>query len=163
MNDNKQAKKIIIGCDHAGYHAKLNLSEKLKNDGYEITDVGCFSDESCDYPIPVHMLCQRIQTGEFTLGILICGTGIGVSIAANKHRGIRAAVCSDPYSAEMTRQHNAANVLCMGARVLDDRKIAEITDIFLANEPLTEERHVRRLRMISELEDGSYDEKNYTL
>ncbi len=162
MNENN-AKKIIIGCDHAGYHAKQKLIEKLSHDGYTVTDVGCFSDESCDYPIPVHSLCQRIQSGEFPLGILICGTGIGVSIAANKHRGIRAAVCSDPFSTEMTRKHNAANVLCMGARVLDDQKIAELTDIFLANEPLTEERHVRRLRMISELEDGSYDSKNYKL
>ena len=158
-----EQKKIIIGCDHAGYEAKLRLIAKLERDGWSVTDVGCFSTESCDYPIPVHMLCKRIQSGEFTLGILICGTGIGVSIAANKHRGIRAAVCSDLFSAEMTRKHNAANVLCMGARVLDDEKIAAITDTFLANEPLDEELHKRRLRMISELEDGTFDEKNYTL
>ena len=158
-----EQKKIIIGCDHAGYEAKLRLIAKLERDGWSVTDVGCFSTESCDYPIPVHMLCKRIQSGEFTRGILICGTGIGVSIAANKHRGIRAAVCSDLFSAEMTRKHKAANVLCMGARVLDDEKIAAITDTFLANEPLDEERHKRRLRMISELEDGTFDEKNYTL
>ena len=84
-----------------------------------------------------------------------------MSIAANKHHGIRAAVCSDTYSAEMTRKHNAANVLCMGARVIGDDKIAEITEVFLSNEPLDEERHQRRLRMISELEDGTFDEQKY--
>lgn len=158
-----EQKKIIIGCDHAGYEAKLKLTEKLRRDGWDVTDVGCNSAESCDYPIPVHLLCKRIQSGEFPLGILICGTGIGVSIAANKHRGIRAAVCSDLFSAEMTRKHNAANVLCMGARVLDDEMISKITDTFLSNEPLDEERHKRRLRMISELEDGTFDEHNYKL
>ena len=159
--NNTRQKKIIMGSDHAGYEAKIKLAEKLSLDGWSVTDVGCFSTESCDYPVPVHKLCLRIQKGEFPLGILICGTGIGVSIAANKHRGIRAAVCSDTYSAEMTRKHNAANVLCMGARVLDDEKIAEVTDAFLANEPLDEERHKRRLRMISELEDGTFDGKKY--
>ncbi|MCI5575044.1 MAG: ribose 5-phosphate isomerase B [Eubacteriales bacterium] len=154
-------KKIIIGSDHAGYEAKLKLIEKLQKNGWSVTDVGCYSTESCDYPVPVHKLCLRIQSGEFPLGILICGTGIGVSIAANKHHGIRAAVCSDTYSAEMTRKHNAANVLCMGARVIGDDKIAEITEVFLSNEPLDEERHQRRLRMISELEDGTFDEQKY--
>ncbi len=158
-----EKKKIIIGCDHAGYAAKLKLTELLNSEGWNVTDVGCYSDASCDYPIPVHNLCTRIQNGEFSLGILICGTGIGVSIAANKHRGIRAGVCSDVFSAEMTRKHNAANVLCMGARVLDDDMIAKITHVFLSNEPLDEERHQRRLKMISELEDGSFDDKHYEL
>lgn len=159
--NNSRQKKIIMGSDHAGYEAKLKLAEKLKKDGWDVADAGCYSAERCDYPVPVHRLCLRVQNGEFPLGILICGTGIGVSIAANKHRGIRAAVCSDTYSAEMTRKHNAANVLCMGARVLGEEKIAEITDAFLSNEPLDEESHKRRVRMISELEDGTFDEKEY--
>lgn len=154
-------KKIIIGCDHAGYDYKCNLITKLETMGYTVADVGTFSSESCDYPVPVHALCKRIQSGEFSNGILICGTGIGVSIAANKHDGIRAAVCSDPYSVEMTRKHNDANVLCMGARVIDFDLVCELTEIFLNTEALDEERHRRRLRMISELEDGTFDDKKY--
>lgn len=153
--------KIALGCDHGGYALKCEILKQLEELGHEAKDFGCYSTESCDYPVPVHKLCLRIQSGEFPLGILICGTGIGVSIAANKHHGIRAAVCSDTYSAEMTRKHNAANVLCMGARVIGDDKIAEITEVFLSNEPLDEERHQRRLRMISELEDGTFDEQKY--
>ncbi|MCQ2353836.1 MAG: ribose 5-phosphate isomerase B [Clostridia bacterium] len=158
MNENKN---IIIGCDHAGYEYKCRLITRLELLGYSVTDVGTYSSESCDYPIPVHALCKKIQNGEFNRGILICGTGIGVSIAANKHKGIRAAVCSDDFSAEMTRKHNDANVLCMGARVLEFTKVCELTDIFLKTEALDEDRHLRRLRMISELEDGTFDDKKY--
>ncbi len=154
-------KKLVIGCDHAGYDYKCRLIARLEMLGYDVTDVGTYSSESCDYPVPVHALCKKIQSGEFTRGILICGTGIGVSIAANKHKGIRAAVCSDPYSTEMTRKHNDANVICMGARVLEFTKVCEFTDIFLNTEALAEERHVRRQRMIAELEDGTFDDKKY--
>lgn len=158
MNDDKN---IVIGCDHAGFDYKCRLAARLEMLGYDVTDVGSFTNVSCDFPVPVHRLCSRIQSGEFSRGILICGTGIGVSIAANKHRGIRAAVCSDLYSAEMTRRHNDANVLCMGARVLDFTRVCEITDIFLTTDALDEERHRRRQRMITEIEDGTFDSKKY--
>lgn len=157
MND----KKIIIGCDHAGFEYKNMLKKVLEKEGWEVEDAGTYSAESCDYPVPVHRLCKKIQSGDYTRGILICGTGIGVSIAANKHRGIRAAVCSDNYSAEMTRAHNDANVLCMGARVIPFFRVVELTRIFLNTEALSEERHIRRQRMISELEDGTFDGKDY--
>lgn len=157
MND----KKIIIGCDHAGFEYKNMLKVHLEKEGYTVEDAGTYSAESCDYPVPVHALCKKIQSGEYTRGILICGTGIGVSIAANKHKGIRAAVCSDDYSVEMTRKHNDANVLCMGARVLPFFRVIELTEIFLRTDALAEERHVRRQRMIAELEDGTFDSKDY--
>lgn len=152
-------KKIVIGSDHAGFEYKAKLISYLSDKGYEMIDAGTDSPESCDYPVPVHALCKTIQGGECDYGILICGTGIGVSMAANKHRGIRAAVCSDEYSTEMTRQHNDANVLCMGARVIDFSLVCKLTDIFLATDALSEERHRRRQQMISDLEDGSFDEK----
>lgn len=154
-------KKIIIGCDHAGFEYKNMLKAVLEREGWEVEDAGTYSSASCDYPVPVHRLCKKIQSGEYTQGILICGTGIGVSIAANKHRGIRAAVCSDNYSVEMTRQHNDANVLCMGARVIPFFRVVELTHIFLSTDALSEERHRRRQRMIAELEDGTFDSKDY--
>ena len=152
-------KKLVIGSDHAGFEYKAKLIDYLTAKGYEMIDAGTYSADSCDYPIPVHALCKVIQSGECAQGILICGTGIGVSMAANKHHGIRAAVCSDKYSTEMTRLHNDANVLCMGARVIDFDLICELTDIFLSTDALTEERHLRRQQMISDLEDGTFEEK----
>ncbi len=151
--------KIVIACDHAGFDYKNKLAEFLREKGLYVLDAGTYSSESCDYPVPVHALCRKIQSGEFAYGILICGTGIGVSMAANKHRGIRAAVCSDEYSTQMTRQHNNANVLCMGARVLDFDTVCKFTEIFLSTEALDEERHRRRQQMISDLEDGTFDGK----
>ncbi len=154
-------KSIVIGCDHAGYSAKLALIPYLEEKGYSVIDVGTHSEASCDYPIPVHRLCTELQSGTVPFGILICGTGIGVSIAANKHPGIRAALCGDVYSAEMTRQHNDANVLCMGARVIDLELMRRIIDIFLSTDALSEERHKRRVRMINDLDAGTFDESKY--
>lgn len=145
-------KRVIIGSDHAGFEVKTALIRHLIEKGYDVTDSGTFSTESCDYPAEAHKLCVRIQSGEFPAGILLCGTGIGISIAANKHSGIRAALCSDEKSAELSRQHNDANVCCMGARILDKKKIFRIADIFLETPALDEERHRRRQRMLSELE-----------
>ena len=152
---------LVIACDHAGYDYKNQLIKYLEAKGYNMTDVGTYSPESCDYPIPVHRLCEKITGGDCPRGILICGTGIGVSIAANKHPGIRAALCGDKYSAEMTRQHNNANVLCMGARVISFELACEITDIFLSTPALDEERHRRRVKMIEDLENGVFDESKY--
>ena len=115
----KGFKKVAIGSDHAGFTYKARLLEHLRKAGYEVTDVGCDSEERCHYPLFAHRLCRLVQNGTCRYGILVCGTGIGMSMAANKHRGIRAAVCSDEYSTKMTREHNDANVLCLGARVVD--------------------------------------------
>ena len=152
---------IAIASDHGGYALKEHIKAYLTSKGITCLDVGCNSPESCDYPIPVHRLCTEITEGDCPRGILICGTGIGVSIAANKHPGIRAALCGDKYSAEMTRQHNNANVLCMGARVISFELACEITDIFLSTPALDEERHRRRVKMIEDLEKGVFDEANY--
>ena len=110
--------KVIIGCDHAGYSLKLQVIEHLKEKGVEYVDVGTNSAASCHYPEFAHAVCTKVQNGEAPVGILVCGTGVGMSMAANKHRGIRAACCSDTFSARLTREHNDANVLCFGERVI---------------------------------------------
>ena len=143
--------KIVIGSDHAGYDLKLKVIEKLEDKGIMVKDVGTYSTDSCDYPTYADAVCKAIQLGEFEMGILICGTGIGMSIAANKHAGIRAACCSDIYSAKLTRQHNNANVLCFGARVIGDEIAYELVYTFLTTEFLGGERHLRRVKMLDDL------------
>lgn len=123
--------KVIIGCDHAGYSLKLQVLEHLKEIGVEYVDVGTDSAASCHYPDFAHAVCAKVQSGEAPVGILICGTGIGMSMAANKHRGIRAACCSDTFSARLTREHNDANVLCFGERVIGAGLACELVDAFL--------------------------------
>ena len=127
-------KNLVIACDHAGFDYKNDLIKYLEAKGYNMTDVGTYSPESCDYPIPVHRLCEKITSGECPRGILICGTGIGMSMAAGKFRGIRAAVCGDTFSARMTRMHNNANVLVMPARFIPFETVVEITDAWLGEE-----------------------------
>ena len=143
--------KIVIGSDHAGYDLKLKVIEKLENKGIMVKDVGTYSTDSCDYPTYADAVCKAIQLGEFEMGILICGTGIGMSISANKHAGIRAACCSDIYSAKLTRQHNNANVLCFGARVIGDEIAYELVDTFINTDFLGGERHLRRVKMLDDL------------
>ena len=111
-------KKIVMASDHAGFDLKSTLVEQLKNDGYEVEDAGTYSKDSCDYPVFAEKACRYMLDGKAELCILVCGTGIGMSMAANKVKGIRAACCSDTYSAKYTRLHNDAYVLCMGARVV---------------------------------------------
>lgn len=123
--------KVIIGCDHAGYNLKLQVLEHLKETGVEYVDVGTNSPESCHYPEIAHAVCSKVQAGEAPVGILICGTGIGMSMAANKHLGIRAACCSDTFSARLTREHNDANVLCFGERVIGAGLAMDLVDAFL--------------------------------
>ena len=144
--------KIIIGCDHGGYNRKLEIIAHLSKRGYEIVDVGCNSTDSCDYPEYASALCRRIQSGEFELGILVCGTGIGMSIAANKHNGIRAACCSDTFSARMTRMHNNANVLCLGERVVGMGLALDIVDAFIDSQ-FEGVRHERRVSMLNRIEE----------
>ena len=120
--------------------------------GHEIVDVGTHSADSCHYPVFAHALCEKIQSGECELGILICGTGIGMSIAANKHKGIRAACCSDVFSARLTREHNDANVLCFGERVVGAGTALDLVDAFLNAEYLNNGNHVTRVAMLADLE-----------
>ena len=141
--------KISIGSDHGGYELKLEVIKHLQQAGHEVTDVGCDSTESCDYPIYAKGVADDINDGKAELGILICGTGIGMSIAANKVEGIRAALCHDVFSARATREHNNANILCMGARVVGPGLALLIIDEFLNTPFPNDERHLRRIGMYS--------------
>ena len=143
--------KLVIGSDHGGYELKLELIEHLKERGFEINDIGCNSTASCDYPIYAKALTEEITSGRADLGILVCGTGIGMSMAANKVDGIRAALCHDVFSAEATRSHNNANVLCMGARVIGAGLACLIADTFVDTPFSYDERHIRRLSMYSKI------------
>ena len=138
---------IAIGCDHGGIGLKEQIIEHLKKRGIECRDVGCYSKESCDYPVYAHKVADLVLSGECELGILICGTGIGMSMAANKIKGIRAALCGDCFSAEKTREHNNANVLCLGARVIGPELAFRIADTFIDAKFSGDERHVRRIDM----------------
>lgn len=140
---------IAVGSDHAGFGLKQAVMEHLKERGEEFKDYGTYSEASCDYPDFAEAVSQAIIKGEADKGILICGTGIGISIAANRHREIRAALCGDCFSAEATRQHNDANVLAMGARVVADGLALKIVDTFLDTPFSNGANHVRRISKLS--------------
>ena len=144
-------KKIVIGCDHGGFELKNEIIAHLEKRGIEVTDVGTYSTASCNYPDYARAVCRKIQSGEFERGILVCGTGIGISIAANKHNGIRAACCSDTFSARMTRMHNDANVLCMGGRVVGPGLACDMVDLFVDTE-FEGGRHQARVDMLADIE-----------
>ena len=139
--------KIAIGSDHAGYDYRLMLIEHLRAQGHEVIDCGCPTKESCDYPVFAHALCNAVEA-EDVPGILICGTGIGMSIAANRHKGIRAALCTTELHARFTRLHNNANVLCLGARVTGVELALAIVDTFLSTE-FEGGRHQRRIDLLN--------------
>ncbi len=141
---------IAIGCDHGGYELKLAVESNLKEQGVDFIDCGC-GGEKVDYPDIAVKVCEEITSGECDKGILICGTGIGMSMCANKIAGIRAAVCGDTFSAKYTRLHNDANVLCMGGRVIGAGLALEIVREFLNNE-FEGGRHVARLDKMKNLE-----------
>lgn len=141
---------IAIGSDHGGFELKEKLMEHLSERGLEYKDFGTYSSASCDYPVYAKAVANAVTSGECDRGIIICGTGIGVSITANKVRGIRAALCGDCFSAEATRQHNDANVLCMGARVVGEGLALKIADTFLDTPFSNDERHIRRISMIED-------------
>ena len=141
---------IAIGSDHGGFELKEKLMEHLSERGLEYKDFGTYSSASCDYPVYAKAVANAVASGECDGGIIICGTGIGVSITANKVRGIRAALCGDCFSAEATRQHNDANVLCMGARVVGEGLALKIADTFLDTPFSNDERHIRRISMIED-------------
>ena len=140
--------KVAIGADHGGYNYKEELIKYIEGLGYQTEDFGTYDNNSCDYPIFAQKVASSVVDGNCERGILICGTGIGMAIAANKYKGIRAALCSDLFSAKATREHNDSNILCLGARVIDLQLAKDITSIWL-NTPFSgEERHVRRIKMI---------------
>ena len=146
-------RRIFIGADSAGYGLKKEVIPYLTEKGYEVIDCGTDSDASCHYPLFANAVCEKVKADlDGSFGILICGTGIGMSMCANKHKGIRAALCSDTYSAKMTRQHNDANVLCMGARVIGSCLAIDIIDSFLAND-FEGGRHATRVDMMMEIEN----------
>lgn len=140
--------KIVIAADHGGYDIKEAIKASLSEKGHEFTDLGTDNGEtSVDYPVFAKALCKVVTDGKAELGILCCGTGIGMSIVANKQKGIRAAVLSDAFSAEMTRRHNNSNVLCLGGRVVNSEKAVELAELFV-NTPFEGGRHQRRVDMI---------------
>ena len=144
--------KIAIAADHGGFELKDSMVEYIKSLGNEVMDLGTNSADSVDYPDYAKKVCEEIQQGNSDLGILICGTGIGMSLAANKFEGIRAACVSDVYSAKMSRNHNNANVLCIGARVIGDEVAKLIIKTFLENE-FEAGRHQRRVDKIMAFEE----------
>ena len=137
--------EIILGSDHGGYKLKTEIKKHLESNGYIVQDIGCYSLESCDYPIIAKTVAQRVLelTGK---GILVCGTGIGVSIAANRHKGIRASHCTDTFTARMTRMHNDSNILCLGERITGVGLALDIVDIWL-NTEFEGGRHQKRIEM----------------
>ena len=143
--------KIAIGCDHGGYLLKEELLPWLKENGFACEDFGCFSTESVDYPAYGEKVARAVASGECDCGIVICTTGIGISIAANKVKGIRCAHCGDPLSAEMTRRHNNANVLAIGAGIVGSNLAKRIVDVFLHTE-FEGGRHARRVQQLDSIE-----------
>ncbi len=141
---------IALGSDHGGYALKQEIMKHLEERGMEYKDYGCYSEESCDNPEFAHAVGKAVAAKECELGILICGTGIGISIAANKIKGVRAALCHDCFSAQATKEHNDANILAMGARVVGVGHALKIVDTFLDTPFSNDERHIRRIAAIEE-------------
>lgn len=144
---------VALGCDPAGYTLKCGIMKYLMENGIEYKDHGCFEGEACDYPLIARTVCNEVAAKKADLAILCCGTGIGISMAANKVKGIRAAACSDYYSAKYTRVHNDANVLCLGGRVIAPEYACELVNVFL-NTEFEGGRHQRRVDQITAIENG---------
>lgn len=139
---------IYIGCDHAGVEFKNQIKKYVEEKGAKVIDLGTFSEEPVDYPDIAREVSEKVNEQEGSFGILICGTGVGICMSANKRKGIRAANCVNEYQAKMTRKHNHANVLCFGARVVGVELAYSIVDAFFSTEESKEERHVRRVKKI---------------
>lgn len=140
--------KIVIGADHGGFHLKELIRGLVEEIGHEVQDLGCYSTASVDYPDIAKLVCEKVDTGLADRGILICGTGIGMSMAANRYMHVRAALCHDHYTARMSREHNNANVLCMGERVIGSGVAEDIVRIWLAVE-FSGGRHLGRIELYS--------------
>lgn len=143
---------IAIACDHGGYKLKLAIEEYLKSNNIEFLDFGCDNENSCDYADFAKKVAYAVKDGECEKGILVCGTGIGMSLAANKVRGIRAAVCTDHFSTKYTRLHNDSNILCLGQRVIGEGVALELVDLFL-NTEFEGGRHALRIKKIHDIEN----------
>ncbi|MBE5932302.1 MAG: ribose 5-phosphate isomerase B [Lachnospiraceae bacterium] len=141
---------LALGCDHGGFELMQEVKAHLEKRGFEFKDFGCYSTDSVDYPEYAKKVAHAVADGECELGILICGTGIGISIAANKVKGIRAALCADCFSAQATKEHNNANILAMGARTTGPGLALKIVDTFLDTPFSNDERHIRRINMIED-------------
>lgn len=150
--------RVALGSDHAGFPLKELIREELRKRGIDYGDFGTFCENSIDYPDIAYPVVQAVRSGEFTCGILVCGTGIGMSITANKYAGIRAALCGDPFTARCAREHNDANVLTLGARVIGPGPALDIVDVFLRT-PFQGGRHRRRLEKIGLLEKRCPDNR----
>lgn len=144
---------IALGADHGGYELKNIIKTHLIKRGIEVVDFGTNGPESVNYPDYAHPVCEAVTSGRCLRGILVCGTGIGMSLAANKHRGIRAACCSETFSARLTRMHNDANVLCLGGRVIGPGVALDMVDLFIDTE-FEGGRHAKRIEMVMDLEKG---------
>ena len=143
---------LAIASDHGGFAMKQLLIDHLKESGVELEDLGCYSEDSVDYPVYAEKAARGVADGVYERAILVCGTGIGMSIAANKIPGVRAALCCDCYSAEMTRRHNDSNVLCLGGRTIGPELAKRITDIWVETPFSGMEKHARRIGMIAGME-----------
>ena len=146
-------KRIVMGSDHAGYNLKLKVKAHLEARGFEVMDVGTHTTDSCNYTIFARAGCEAVTGGEAPLGILVCGTGIGMSMAANKHPGIRAACCENTFSARMTRMHNDANVLCFGERVIGYGLACDMVDLFV-DTPFEGGRHQARVDDLNAMDES---------
>lgn len=146
--------KIGISNDHAAVDLKNSVMQHLQEQGYEIVNFGTDSYESYDYPTAAITLCKAIQNKEVDMGIAICGTGVGISISCNKHKGIRACCCSEASSARLSREHNNANVICFGARIISNELAYDIVDTFLTTEFSNGERHCKRVDMMRQIEEN---------
>ncbi len=152
VNNRGDKMKVAIGCDHGGLHLKEDIKSLLADGGYEVTDFGTNSTDSVDYPDIAVPVANAVANGEFERGILICGTGIGIGIAANKVKGIRAALCHDTFSAHASREHNNANILTMGERIIGPGLARDIVKIWLTTE-FEGGRHERRVAKIADIEE----------
>ena len=144
--------KLALGCDHAGFDLMQEVKKHLEKRGIEYTDYGTYSTESCHYPIFAEKAARAVVSGECERGILICGTGVGISIAANKVHGIRASLCNDLFTARLTREHNDSNMLCMGGRVVGLEVALNIVDVWLDTPYSNSGNHPTRLKLIQEIE-----------
>jgi ribose 5-phosphate isomerase B len=149
MTDERRKQVVAFGSDHAALELKAQLKEVVADLGFSVEDVGTHDEASCDYPDYAHAVAAGVAAGRYRFGVLICGTGLGMSYAANRHRGVRAAVCSESFSARMARKHNDANVLCLGARVVGSGVAEEVTRAFFEAE-FEGGRHVRRVAKIDD-------------
>ena len=159
MIEGLEAKKIAIGADHAGFELKNVLIGYLKSKGYMVKDFGTFSVESTDYPLFAYKVAKAVSRGEYDRGVLICTTGIGMSIVANKVKGIRAALVNDMEMARISRLHNNANIISLGTNYVDAKLGAEILDVFLNTDFDVGERHHRRIDEIRMIENGATDDE----